>query len=123
MTPTQIQTPVEHKKNGVANKGTRLVLTPDGQITHSNCKEFQEKISDAILQNKTEIILDCNQVDLMDSAALELLNKTHEELKQKGGALKIIGLNKVCQDILLATRMINILFVYKNIHEAITNRP
>ena len=120
---TQNQTPVEGSKNEGVNTGSRIVLTPEGQITHSNCREIEEKMTAAILQNKTEIILVCNQVDLLDSAALELLSQTHEELQKKGGILKIVGLNHVCRDILTATRMINVLTVYKNIHEAITNRP
>ena len=118
---TQSPTQVEHKKIDGMNMGGRTVLTPKSQITYENCHELEEQIDDAIQRNKTDIILDCKRVGLLDSAALQLLIQTHDELKNKGGALKIVGLNDVCRDILLVTRLINVLFVYKDIHEAVTN--
>jgi hypothetical protein len=42
----------------------------------------------------------------------------HEELRDQGNRLKIIGLNDVCRDIFFATRLIH-LHVYQDIHEAI----
>ncbi len=118
---TQYPMQVEHKKHDGKTIGGRTVLTPKSQITHENCHELEEQIDDAIQRNKTDMILDCKHVGFLDSAALQLLIQTHDELKNKGGALKIVGLNDVCRDILLATRLINVLFVYKDIHEAVTN--
>jgi anti-anti-sigma factor len=113
----------EESKSGGMHIGARTVLSPENSITHENRDEFKQKIENAVQQNKTEIILDCKHVDLLDSAALEFLVQTHAELRSKGGALKIVGLNEVCRDILLATRIINVLFVYKDIHDAITSMP
>ncbi len=110
-------------KIGGTKIGNQVVLTPESSITYENCSEIEERIEDAIQQNKTEIILDFKHVGLLDSAALEILVQTHTELISRGGALKIIGLNEVCRDILLATRIINLLFVYKDMHEAITHNP
>ena len=118
---TERPTQVEHKKNNGMNIGSRTVLIPKSQITHENVHELEKLIDDAIGRNKTDMIIDCKQVDLLDSVALQLLIQTHDELKNKGGALKIVGLNDICRDILLATRLINVLFVYKDIHEAVTN--
>lgn len=101
----------------------RVVLTPESSITYENCNEIEEKINDATQRNKTEIVLDFKHVEFLDSAALELLVQTHVELKSNGGALKIVGLNEICRDILLATRIINLLFVYEDMHEAILNNP
>ena len=117
----QHPTPADPKKIDGMSIGGRTVLMPKSQITHENCHELKEQIDDAVQRNKTDIILDCKHVGLFDSAALQLLIQTHDELRNKGGALKIVGLNDVCRDILLATRLINVLFVYKDIHEAVTN--
>ena len=97
----------------------RVVLTPESSITFENCQVIEKAVNDTIQENKTDIILDCKHVELMDSAALELLIQTHNVLNDRGGTLKIIGLNDVCQDILLVTRVINELLVYKDIQEAI----
>ena len=103
--------------------GGRTVLTPQKSITHQNCEELKDLFSDIINQNKTEIILDCKSVKFLDSEALELLTKIHDELKNRGGVIKIIGLDAVCRDILVATRLINVLYVYDDIHKAIKNIP
>ncbi len=112
---------IEPGKNGSANISGRTVLMPEGSITHEDCHEIEKKIDDAIQQNKVNIILDCKHVSFLDSAALELLVQIHSELKGKGGTLKIVRLNDVCRDILVVTRVINALFVYKDIHEAMRN--
>ena len=103
------------------NVSKRTVLAPERFITHENCADIEKSILAALEESKTEVILDCKNVELLDSAALELLFQIHYELRSRRGALKIIGLNQVCQDILAATRMNNALLVYKDIHEAIRN--
>ena len=114
----------ERKEPGRAKSmyvSDRTVLTPAKSITHENCTEIEESILTAMEQDKTEVILDCKNVELMDSAALELLVQIHYELRKRRGALKILGLNSVCQDIFAATRLNNVLLTYKDIHEAIRN--
>lgn len=101
----------------------RIVLAPESSITYENGSEIEKCIQDAIERNKTDIILDCRHVGFLDSAALEVLVQAHTELISGGGTLKIIGLNEVCRDILLATRLITLFFVYKDMHEAMTHNP
>jgi len=113
--------PAEPGKTRSMNINGRTVLMPEGSITYEECLEIEKKIDDAIHQNKVNIILDCKHVSFLDSAALELLVQSHITLKGRGGTLKIVGLNDVCRDILVVTRIINALFVYKDIHEAMRN--
>ena len=100
----------------------RVALTLKKSITWENCGDLKKKLQTKIEAGHTEIILDFKNVDLMDSAGLEMLIEMHETLMNQGGALKIVGLNEVCRDILLATRIINILFVYKDINQAILHK-
>ena len=99
--------------------GNRIVLTPQESLTHQNCKSLEATLSECISQKKAEIILDLKGVLFLDSEALELLLRTHEELGKQGGLLKIVGINAVCRDILLATRLINVCRVDEHIPEAI----
>jgi anti-anti-sigma factor len=107
---------IELKPTGI---GGRKILNPKTSITFKNREEIEAMIQDSIEGNKAEIILDCKSVPFMDSEALELIFRIHEELKARGGILKLVGLNAVCRDILLATRLINEFHVYNDIHEAI----
>ena len=102
----------------IAKVGTRTVLAPKESLTYENCEDLETTFQDCISQEKTDIILDCKAIPVMDSEALELLVRMHEELRNRGNTLRIIGLNDVCRDIFLATRLIH-LHVYEDIHEAI----
>ncbi|MGD8513509.1 MAG: STAS domain-containing protein [Deltaproteobacteria bacterium] len=99
--------------------GARTILTPKESLAHQNCKQVEVLFSQAMSQQKTEIILDCKAVSFIDSAGLELLVETHKKLRTRGGILKIIALNDTCKDILVATRLISDFHVYTDIHEAI----
>ena len=110
-------------KSGMKKVGARTVLTPKESLTYQNCQEIEDNFNECIKQNKTVIILDCQALSFFDSEALELVVRMHDELKKRGGSLKLIGLNAVCRDILLATRLINVLHVYRDIHEAMKRGP
>ena len=62
-------------------------------------------------------------VKIFDSSVLELLVRFHNDLKANGGVLKIIGLNEIGRDIFYATRLVNLLNIFKDIHEAIRHQP
>jgi len=110
MTPTKI---------GPAGAGSRAILVPRDSLTYQNCEELETMFNDSLNQHKTEIILDFKAVTFLDSEALELLLRFHEEFKNRGGRFKIIGINTICRDILNATRLINVFNVYEDVHQAI----
>jgi anti-anti-sigma factor len=99
--------------------GAYAVLTPRDALSHQNCEELAELFSSQMNQSKSGIILDCKAVSFMDSAALELLLQVHGNLKSRGSVLKLCNLNAVCRDILLATRLVAILHIYQDVHDAI----
>ena len=99
--------------------GNRIVLTPKESLTYENCEGLEATLSEYNARKKTEIILDLKAVSFLDSATLELLLRTHEELEKEGGVLKIVGMNAVCHDILLATRLIHIFRVFEDVPEAL----
>jgi anti-anti-sigma factor len=114
LTPTKFGTP---------RVSSRTIVAPKESLTHQNCEEFEAKLNDYLDQHKTEIILDFKAVSFLDSEALELLVRIHDELRNRGGVLKIIGIDAVCRDILNATRLINVFHVYEDIHSAVKDIP
>lgn len=102
----------------IAKVGTRTVLAPKVSLTYETCEELETTFDECLNDQRADIILDCKAVTFMDSVALELLVRMHEELRNRGSVLKIITLNDVCRDIFVATRLIH-LHVYADIHEAI----
>lgn len=121
MSPNVIE--IDSSKDGQSKGGSRTIIQLKDSLTHQNCAALDAVLEEAIQNNKKEIILDCKALAFLDSKALELLIRVHEDLKKRGGALRMIGLNDVCRDILTATRLINFLNIYKDIHGAIRKWP
>jgi anti-anti-sigma factor len=106
-------------KIGISKVGARTILSPRDALTYRNCEEMETLFKGCTKPYKTEVIFDCKAVTFVDSEVLELLLRMHDDLRSRGGVLKIINLDVVCRDIFRATRLINILHVYKDVHEAI----
>jgi anti-anti-sigma factor len=107
----------------ISKVGVRTILTPNVSLSYQNIEELATVFNDCIRQSKTEVILDCKSIKFLDSSVLELLVRVHKDLKDNGGVLKIIGLNENGRDIFYATRLINVMNVFKDIHEAIRHNP
>ena len=95
------------------------VLAPKESLTFQNFEELEGAFNEHIDQYRTKIILDCKDISFFDSEGLELLIRVDEKLRKRGGILKIVGLNSVCRDIFVATRLINTFHVYGDFQEAI----
>ena len=109
---------IKPAKRGLSKGSARTVITFKESLTHQSCERLEAKFQESLDQGKNEIILDCKSIAFMDSVGLELLVKMNEDLRIQGGALKVVCLNDVCRDILLATRLINTLNIYKDIQDA-----
>jgi anti-anti-sigma factor len=99
--------------------GINSVVTIKESLTFKACEELETTFNQLIRQNKNRIVLDFGDVNFIDSQALELLLTMHESLMNSGGILKIFGLNGVCRDILVTTRLINLLNIYWDMQEAL----
>jgi anti-anti-sigma factor len=106
-------------KIAITRVGSRNVLTPKGSITYQNLETLKIMFRECLNGNKTEIILDCAAISFLDSEALEFLVGMHEELKKRGGSLKLTNVSGICEDILIATRLINLFNIYKDIHQVL----
>ena len=103
-------------KIGILKFSGRTVLAPKGSITYQNTEELEAMLNECINTHKSEVILDCKAVSFLDSKALELFLQVHHELKNRGRLFKLININAICRDILLATRLMNVLHIHEDIH-------
>ena len=110
---------ITSSKLSIGKVSARKIITIKESLTFQNCDELETMFKDCLEQQKNEIILDFKRVSFLDSEGLELLLRIHDELKDRGGALKLVGLDPVCLDILRATRLINVFRVYEDIHKAV----
>ena len=106
-------------KTAITQLGNHTVITVKEPITYQNCTELKEFIQEAPGKGQTAIILEFKAVGYVDSAALEMLLRLQEILRERGLQLKIVGLNAVCRDIMIVTRLITQFAVYESVQEAI----
>jgi anti-anti-sigma factor len=110
-------------KIDISKVGPRTVLMPREALTCQNCEDLETAFSSCLTHQRIEIALDLNETPYLDSEALELLVRMHEELRKRGSSLKIVRANELCRDILIATRLMSVLSVYENLSEAIKSGP
>lgn len=101
--------------------GRRAILPYNGALTLENCFELKQDVQAEIQHQRTEVILDFKHVMLLDSAALEMLVELNESMQAQGKLLKIIRIQGLCMDILIATRILHNLKIYEDLHAAITD--
>ena len=106
-------------KLGPEKINRRKVLKISKSLTYQNCEDVEATFKDYLDRQKHEILIDFSKISFVDSAGLELLLDMHNELKQRGGALKLVHLNELCLDILKATQLINVLRIYEEMNKAI----
>jgi anti-anti-sigma factor len=106
-------------KIAVTKVGFHTILSLGDCITYQNCEELEAHIQKIIGGNQSAIIFDCKGVSFLDSKALEMLLRLQEAIKERGRQMKIVGLNAVCRDTLIATRLINQFYTYPDMKEAI----
>ncbi len=99
--------------------GHHTVITLKEPVNHQNCKELEASVLSAIGTGHLAVILECKEVGYFDSAALEMLLRLQEAIKERGGLVKLVALNALCRDIMVVTRLINQFNVYSSVPEAI----
>jgi anti-anti-sigma factor len=99
--------------------GHHTVITLKEPINHQNCKELEAFVLGAIGKNHLAIILECQDVSYLDSAALEMLLRLQDAIDEQGRLVKLAALNELCRDIMIVTRLINQFNIFPSVQEAI----
>ena len=99
--------------------GHHTVIALKEPVNHQNCKELEAAVLGALGTSHRAIILECKEVGYLDSAALEMLLRLQDAIKERGSLVKLVGLNALCRDIMVVTRLINQFNVYSSVPEAI----
>ncbi len=84
--------------------GTMTYLAPTGALTVGDSSQsLHDSMSQCILANQVELILDLERVTLFDGRALEVIHDANVNLTHAGGWLKFINPTALVRDILIAT--------------------
>src|SRR5579872_4541256 len=105
----------EHEREGVT------ILALKGRITVGEVSPVRDKISALVAAGKTQIVLDLQHVDYIDSTGLGNLVISYTQVKKAGGALKLLNLNKRNVELLALTRLHTIFEVFGEETDAVNS--
>lgn len=84
---------------------TLSTLTLSGEFTHDDVTAFNRVVSDREQAGARHFVLDCANLEFIDSAALEALLRLQERIGTSGGQLRLIKVDDTLDTILRLTRL------------------
>ena len=81
------------------------VLTLSGDYTHDDVDNFRRVVSDRLDDGARHVLLNCEYLEFVDSAALESWLRLREQLGDKGGQFRLINPDDNVEKILRLTRL------------------
>ena len=84
-------------------QGAVGVARPKGPIDSAHCDALKELVTNGLGAGRPMLVIDLHETPLIDGAGLETLVELREKLEAKGGAMKLAGVNSLCNDILRVT--------------------
>jgi anti-sigma B factor antagonist len=102
--------------------GDVVIVTVKGDITAAKGDAaLKDKVLSMIQQGNKRLVLDLSGVSYMDSSGLGELVHVYATMKNKGGALKLVGLTKRIHDLLVITKLVTVFETYDTQASAISS--
>jgi anti-anti-sigma factor len=87
----------------VKTQGAVEVIVPNVPLKGEYVDELRETVEHCLTDGLPMLVLNLHDVALLDSAGLELLLDIHDQVQNRGGAVKLASLTPLSQDILRLT--------------------
>ena len=89
--------------------GPVTILVLQGPLTSSGGKAaLVQKFDQLVSNGQSKLLLECSQVNFIDSEGIEALVRGMTTAQKKGGALKLLNLTPAVQRVLTALAMMNV---------------
>lgn len=94
--------------------GAVTVIDVDGPITlgGGDTDRLGDKVRSLLQQGRKQLIANLANVSYMDSAGLGELVQAYTTVKRQGGTLKLVGVTKRLNDLLVITKLVNVFDTY-----------
>lgn len=99
--------------------GMVTVLALRGALNNDSVEALLGEISACKAAGSLRIVLEMREVPLIDSTGLESIQSILVDLGRRGGDMCLAGVNKVCRDIFIATRMESLARIYDDVPDAV----
>lgn len=105
----------EHEREGVT------ILEADGRITAKEAGEFRENILRLLEEKRVNIVLDLAATDYLDSTGLGAMVICYNQVKQAGGSLKLLHVNRRNVELLALTKLHTVFDVFTEEQDAVNS--
>ena len=104
-----------HEREGI------LILAADGRITAQEAGTLRQAIDAALERQQTQIVLDLEKTDYVDSTGLGAMVISYNNLKKAGGSLRLLKLNRRNVELLALTKLHTIFDVFSEEQDAVNS--
>lgn len=101
------------------DQGKVTILKIDGELDFENTVWLRGELHDLLKQDRNQIILDLSGVEIISSYTVGVFVAFSRDLRDRGGDLKFLKLQRRVKQTFEATRINQILEVYEDPAEAI----
>jgi len=101
------------------DQGKVTILKIDGELDFENTVWLRGELHDLLKQDRNQIILDLSGVEIISSYTVGVFVAFSRDLRDRGGDLKFLKLQRRVRQTFEATRINQILEVYEDPAEAI----
>ena len=103
--------------------GDVVVLSVTGDITMNGTDGAQvaDKVRRALQEGHERLVLDLGHVRYVDSAGLGELVQASSAVRNRGGAMKLLGVTKRLNDLLVVTKLLTVFDCFDQESEALAS--
>ncbi|MCK6542976.1 STAS domain-containing protein [bacterium] len=99
-----------------------VVIAPKGRLTGgSETDELKQEIERVVTEGITKCVIELSETIYLNSTALGLLVSAHKKFIDRGGKLKLSGVNKNIDNILVITKLSLVFEVFDTEAEALAS--
>jgi anti-anti-sigma factor len=95
------------------------LLTLSGEFTADDVEQFNRTTTERLSGGSRHVIVDCENLEFLDSRGLECVLKLQENLGERGGQLRLIRPDDTVATILKLTRLDLALEAYPSLEDAV----
>ncbi len=88
-------------------------------IGNADTDRFREDVDDFIEQGNKNLVINLQKVDYINSSGIGAIISARGNYQKENGMVKLVGVSRNVQNLLVVTRLIEIFEVYETLDEAV----
>ncbi len=78
----------------IVNQGNKTIIKPGMDVVASMAEDFKSELLSVINESSSEVVIDLEGVEMVDSVGIGVIIAAHNTVKQSGGNLAVINVAK-----------------------------